>query len=281
MWAPLAQDSAVLPCAAVADDGLEAAWAEARRAWSDVVVGRDELAAWLDDRRDDGALPAYVTDLYLTCALARGDRAAVAAFDRVVLPRVRPAVARIARGDAAIDEVCQRVRVRLLVAGSDGPPRIAAYRGRGPLHAWLRVTAVRAALDFVREGAPAAAVDDVLAELGAAEPDPETRHLKDTYRADYAAALTAALAALPERARAQLRLHYVDGLPLAAIGRLYGVHESTASRWVRAALRDVADGARTRLVERLAVSGSAADSIARMVRSGLDLSIRAVLRDFS
>ena len=70
----------------------------------------------------------------------------------------------------------------------------------------------------------------------------------------------------------------MDGLRLAEIGRLYGVHESTVSRWVTRAAEEVADQTRRRLTDRLSLSGSSVDSLARLVRSQLDLSIARILR---
>jgi RNA polymerase sigma-70 factor len=121
--------------------------------------------------------------------------------------------------------------------------------------------------------------EDLLGELVAREPDPELRQMKELYRAEYASALRAAIASLGERERVLLRLHHVDGLRLAKIGALYGVTESTASRWLAAAAEKVASEATRRLREQLGVSPSSLASIARMVESGLDLSIHRLLRD--
>ena len=62
------------------------------------------------------------------------------------------------------------------------------------------------------------------------------------------------------------------------LARLYGVHETTAARWVARAAERVADDARRGLMARLALSPSSFDSVARMVLSNLDLSISRVLR---
>jgi len=139
------------------------------------------------------------------------------------------------------------------------------------------VAAARVALNLKRGEKQAPSTDEVLAELAALEPDPELAHLKRLYRAELGAALSEALAELPARQRAVLRLHYVDGLRLAQIGALYRAHESTVSRWVSAALSSVAAAAKRRLVERLALSASGVESIARLVQSQLDLSVRRIL----
>jgi RNA polymerase sigma-70 factor (ECF subfamily) len=171
--------------------------------------------------------------------------------------------------------VRQALRVRLLVTERDRR-RIDDYVGRGPLRGWLRVAALRVALNLKRATGPASA--DVLAELVSGEADPELRHLKSLYRAEFRAALEAALVALPERARAVLRLTYVDGLKLVQLARLYDVHETTAARWVSRAAADVAEDARGRLSAKLSLSPSSLESVARMVLSNLDFSIGRVLR---
>jgi RNA polymerase sigma-70 factor (ECF subfamily) len=213
-------------------------------------------------------------DLELARAVARGEPDAVKRFDREVAGEIAAAVRKVDRDPAFVDEITQRVRVRLLVADGDDPPRIGAYRGTGPLRAWVAITALRVALNAKRDAPPAG---DVLADVVDREPDPELRHLKTLYRAEYREALTGAIAALGDRERALLRLRFVSGLELAQIGKLYKVHESTASRWIAAAVEAVGTGARERLVHKLAITDATADSVARLVASQLDLSIARLL----
>jgi RNA polymerase sigma-70 factor (ECF subfamily) len=228
--------------------------------------------------RQAGALDENTADLVLAWAAARGDRTALRQVDGLIAA-IAPALRGIDGTPDFVDEVSQAVRVRLLVAAEPGSdPRIAAYRGRGPLGAWIRAAAMRVAIDRKRSAAPALAGADLLGDLVSGEPDPALRHLKTLHRADFQQALADALAALPDRQRAVLRLHHVDGLRLAEIGRLYGVHESTVSRWVTRAAEEVADQTRRRLTDRLSLSGSSVDSLARLVRSQLDLSIARILR---
>lgn len=118
---------------------------------------------------------------------------------------------------------------------------------------------------------------DPLVELADREPDPELRHLRQLYRTEFRDALAAALAAASDRDRALLRLRFVEGLELAQLGRMYRVHESTASRWLAAARAQVAEAARLHLMVRLTITTATADSVARMVVSGLDLSLARLL----
>jgi RNA polymerase sigma-70 factor (ECF subfamily) len=246
--------------------------------WPGMKLAPEQFAAQVEAlRRAGGALPEHLADLYLARAAAQGDAVAVRAFDERILAHIAPVVLRVDPKEDFIDEVRQLLRARLLVGEGGAPPRIIEYQGRGPLLGWVRVAAARVALNLKRASARPASTEDMLGELAATEPDPELRHLKTLYRAEFGTALHDALAALPERQRALLRLHYVDGLRLAQIARLYQVHESTVSRWVSSTVERVASGARHRLTERLALSPSSLDSVARMVQSHLDLSIRRIL----
>jgi RNA polymerase sigma-70 factor (ECF subfamily) len=231
--------------------------------------GGEDAIAHVAACRERGALIEHVGDLCLAFAAGRGDPEAVRRFEAYVATDIDAAARKL---DANTDELRQATRVRLLVGT---PPRIHGYAGRGPLRGWVGVAALRIALNSKR--GPALAADDVLAELVATEPDPELRHMKTLYRAEFREALAGALGELPKRERALLRLYYVDGMRLAQLARLYGVHESTASRWLAAATEAVATATRDRLVAKLAVSAATADSLAKMVASGLDLSISRLL----
>ena len=227
-----------------------------------------------------GAAPSHAADLALAWSVGRGDPIAARRFDALVGGELAAAARAIDRDPAFVDEVCQRTRIRLVVGDGDLPPRIASYRGTGPLRAWVAIAAQRVALNAKRDARPdgaATSSTDVLAELVDREPDPELRHLKTLYRAEFRDALAAALAGLDDRRRAVLRLRFADGLELAQIGRLYRVHESTASRWIAAALDEIARATRDRLEARLSITAATAESVTRMVQSQLDLSIARLL----
>jgi RNA polymerase sigma-70 factor (ECF subfamily) len=253
--------------------------------WRDAVraalvgsrVSTDEAIAHVETAVAAGASPVYAGDLAIAFAVGRGDAVVTRRFGDLVAADIAAAARAVDADPAFVDEIAQRTRVRLLVAEA-GAPRIAGYRGTGPLRAWVAITAQRLALNARRDAPRDAAGHDVLADVVDREPDPEIRHLKALYRVEFRESLTAALADLPDRARALLRLRFVEGLELAQIGRLYRVHESTVSRWISAALDDVGRATRRHLVARLAVTPETADSVARIVQSQLDLSIARLLR---
>jgi RNA polymerase sigma-70 factor (ECF subfamily) len=246
--------------------------------WSRVSI--DDVIAHVRAAIASGASPAHATDVALAYGVGAGDPASMKRFDEHVATDLTAAVRAIDADPAFVDEVCQHTRVRLVVGDGDGKPRITTYRGTGPLRGWVAIAARRIALNAKRDArtAPATTTDDVLADLVDREPDPELRHLRTLYRAEFREALSTAIAALPDRTRAILRLRFVEGLELAQIGRLYRVHESTASRWVTGALGEIAETTRAQLIARLAISAATADSVSRMVQSGLDLSVARLLR---
>lgn len=253
--------------------------------WRDAVVavvagtklGVDEAIAHVREALSAGASATHAADLALAWAVARGDAVAAKRFDALVGPEIVAAARAIDRAPAFVDEIAQQTRVRLVVGDGNGPPRVATYRGAGPLRAWAAIAAQRMALNAKRDARQSVG-DDVLADVVDREPDPELRHLKMLYRSEFRDALLAALASVPDRSRAVLRLRFVEGLELAQIGRLYGVHESTASRWASSALEAIAVATRENLIARLAISNETADSVVRMVQSQLDLSIGQLLR---
>lgn len=242
-------------------------------------LGVDDVVAHVRDAITAGASATHAADLALAFCVGKGDPTAVKRFEALVGGEITASVRGVDRDPAFVDEIAQRTRVRLVVADGEAPPRITTYRGAGPLKAWVAIAAQRLALNAKRDAKPAAgATDDVLADVVDREPDPELRHLKTLYRAEFREALVAALAGLSDRLRAVLRLRFVEGLELAQIGRMYRVHDSTASRWISGALEDTARATREALAARLAVSTATADSVARMVQSQLDLSIGQLLR---
>jgi RNA polymerase sigma-70 factor (ECF subfamily) len=239
-------------------------------------VALDDAVAHVDAAIAAGASPARAADLALAFAVASGDPVAARRFDDHIGGELATAVRAVDRDPVFVDEICQRTRVRLVV-GDGGAPRIASYRGAGPLRAWAAIVAQRAALRAKRSTIPERAPAAALADLIDREPDPELRRLRGRYRAELGDALAGALAGLADRARAVLRLRLVDGLELAEIGRLYRVHESTAARWITVATDDVATATRSRLATDAVVASEAAEAVARMVHSQLELGIARLL----
>jgi RNA polymerase sigma-70 factor (ECF subfamily) len=261
---------------------LQAAHARARAAWPGVEVELAEFAAWVTERgTDEASLEGLHTDdLYLACACARSDRAALRLFEARFGPRAE-AAARGLDGDRDFaSEVAQRVRTRLFTPRSDGgAPRITEYRGRGPLAAWVGVTATRLGLTLLREQKRAGRYDDERWAAALVAPitgDLEIDYLKEAHRGDLQRALEGACVDLPARERTVLRLAFVEGLTIDDIGGMYGVHRATAARWIQRGRAALMDLTRARLVQILNVSPEELSSFDRLLRSQLEVSLHGL-----
>ncbi len=255
----------------------------ARARWPGLRIDDADFTRHLARRLPDDvpareALVAISTDdLYLAFGCARGDKAALTAFDRAFLGEVGAFVASVDRSPAFADEVRQALRDRLLTR-LHGEPKIAEYAGRGALGGWVRVAALRIALNVRRGDRRAAAAGRACVEgaLGAGL-SPELELLRERCKDAFAEALRAAVSSLSDRDRMLLRLYHVDGLSLEAMGALYRVHLSTVSRWLTCARERVAEETTRRLRERLGVGRSEVDSIAALVMSQIDVSLTRLL----
>jgi len=219
-------------------------------------------------------------DLYLACAAAHGDSTAIAEIERCYFSWLHAAMARVAGVDDSNDLI-QLLRQKLFAAEPDELPKIGEYAGIGSLGAWLRVTAVRMALN-ARRGRKREAVhvnaDDHLDGL-ATRSSPEMEYLKSRYRNEFKYAFETAVAALSARDRNLLRLHFIDGLNIDQIGAIYRVHRSTAARWIAQARESIFLETQRLLRERLGLDNAEFDSLLALVKSQLDLSIHRYLTD--
>src|SRR5262245_8995676 len=106
----------------------------ARATWPQVRLRPERFAGFVAERfpeDGDGADPQKLAqlhgaDLYLACACAEGDRAALDALDQGPLSVCAAAAARVDRSPSFADEVKQALRQRLL-SPEDGRPRILDY----------------------------------------------------------------------------------------------------------------------------------------------------------
>ena len=251
----------------------------ARAAWPELDLDEAGFAAHVERCLADGgdAATLHAGDLWLAYGCSIGDDHAVTAFDREVLSQVGLLLGRMQPTPLLVDEVRQVLRDKLLVAMPGARPRIAEYAGRGPLQAWVRVAAVRAALDLLRAGGARTGADVEPDDLASDATSPELDYLRERYAPQFKAAFQEALRGLDSEQRNVLRLHVVEGLNIDEIGALFKVHRSTVARWIAAARQEVLAGARQRLRVELGLSAGEFDSLAGVVRSQLDLSVAKIL----
>jgi RNA polymerase sigma-70 factor (ECF subfamily) len=256
----------------------------ARARWPGIELADDAFVPYLAARLPDDA-PAgdalrvlCVEDLWLACAVARGEPAALRAFEDHCLRDVEPAISHLDGGSALASDVRDAVRERVLPASAGGQNKIADYRGRGDLRGWLRVVAVREALQLLRarrRETPIADGDHTLAaRLDEAVP---VTAMTDTERQAYREAFATALATLSPRERNLLRQQYLYGASVDELAALYSVHRATAARWVARIRELVLRRTRRQLGEVLRLSGDELDSVMGRLADHLDYSLRQTL----
>lgn len=284
---------AAAPAATDTSD-LEVALAQivrlAAEAWPGLAVTADEYIRYVGERVAAEAdartslAELQTDDLYLACACAKGLPRAIEAFET----HYRTLVGAIARRKAGpgVDEFALRDQLRrhLFVARPQAPAAIAQYSGRGPLGAWLRVTATRTAIGLRREAERERSGRSVERSLGhrllsasSVAADPELELLLRTCQNVLQEALQGSVEDLEPRQRTLLRLSLSDQHSVRQLGGMYGVHHATAARWLRDAHAALIAGVRARLGERLGVQSRELLSLVRAVRSQLDLTLSGAL----
>ena len=120
--------------------------------------------------------------------------------------------------------------------------KLGGYNGRGSLAGWLRVAVAHAAIDRFRRSSKLMSLDEMQETGGETIRVPQVQP-SDADQADsrwgpvLCAILTEQLRKLPPRDRLLLSLYYLQSVALKVIGRHFGVHESTASRWLESLRR--------------------------------------------
>jgi len=119
------------------------------------------------------------------------------------------------------------------------------FQGRSSLATWLRAVLAQRYVDRIRASRRTEPLPDDESFLTPAPALGGTNPEEPRCRAAVREALEAAIAALEPRDRLRLRCYYTQELTLAAIAKLFGEHEATASRQlarVRKDLRQAVEG---------------------------------------
>lgn len=242
-------------------------------------AGRELLAAPAADETTTGR----VTELWLACAIGRGDEGAARVFDQRYVAPLDVTLARMKLAPAELDEVKQLVRAKLLVRAPDDRgamrARVEEYAGRGRLAGLVQVAATREALTLLRGARRHAPPDDdELRDPVLGEADPALEGLKAKYRVAFRQAFAQAVAGLTAKQRNLLRLHFLGGVTLEQLAAMEGVHRATIVRWLREAREAALEATRAALGRTLGVRPDELASLHALAASRLDASLERVLR---
>lgn len=261
---------------ALADADVRRAHETGAAAWPDVGLDyetfRSHLAELGVTAQDAGVRAA---DLYLALGCAQGQSSAIAHFEREHVSNVHLYVQRSGLAPSMIGELRQCVRMKLLLGTA---PAIGRYRGVGALGAWVRVTAVRLAVDLAA-GAndKGQAASDILDLCASTDPNPELQAVKTLYRDRFRSTLQASFVRLGAREKALLRMHFLEELSLDRLAAIYQVHRSTIARWLVAIRNEVLADLRREFGLKGGASSAELRSLIGMLRSEVQVSARRVL----
>jgi RNA polymerase sigma-70 factor (ECF subfamily) len=255
---------------------LDELFAAGRAAWPKITLAADAFAKHLALHvKNESALDGiHASDLYLACAVSLHDRAALAAFEEQFMAKVPDFVLRLRIEREAIEEVQQKLRETLILGADGKPPKITEYSGKGALGGWLRVTAVRSALNHMRGRGPK--TQDVGEDISLAG-DPELAYVKEHAQDLFVDAFKRVLANLEANERTILRLHYIEGLTMDQLARLYQTPRSTIARRVADARQQILIATESLLRDERRLSPSAVASLIRDARSRLEVTLTRLL----
>jgi RNA polymerase sigma-70 factor (ECF subfamily) len=288
-YARVFAEAAGVPLADAAAVGAKLAslLAQAATTWPKVTVAADAFVAHLGRHARGAPDPVgfldavHASDLYLAFAVARHDRPALAYFEEHFMAHVPAYVLRVRVERDVVEEIQQKLRERLIlgaeaegVTTGERTPKIGEYSGKGALGGWLRVAAVRTALNQVRAAAPAGAATREEPSVAA---DPELAYIKEHAADLFTDAFQRVLARLDPEERAVLRLHYIEGLTMDQLARLYKTPRSTIARRIAEVRQQILEATEALLSDEKRLSPSAIASVIRQARSRLQVTLTRLL----
>jgi len=141
------------------------------------------------------------------------------------------------------------------------------YHGRSSLATWLRAVLAQRHVDRMRAGRRLERLPDeestAAAYVNASAPDPDRAPIEHAVRR----AFEVAIRSLPPRDRLLLSCYYVQNMKLAAIGRMLGEHEATASRHLARTRTTIREAVERRLRDE---HGMDDDAIAQCFRTAVE-----------
>jgi RNA polymerase sigma-70 factor len=214
----------------------------------------------------------HLEDLALASACAEGGEAAWEHFYATYRNYLRTTAAAILRRDSGSAEACELADSLFAelygLASGKGTERslFRYFHGRSSLKTWLRAVLAQRHIDSIRAGRRFEELgeDDEHDARQRALPGPLLQPAdphRHRYVALFSRALSEALEQLEPQEKERLRLYYAEEKTLAEIGRLLGEHESSVSRHLDRARRDLREEVENILRRGFAsANGSAAEA---------------------
>lgn len=219
------------------------------------------------------ALERHGAELYLALACGRRDDNAIRRLVHTYRPNLNVHLERSGFDASAQPDALQQLLLHLC-AGEH--PRILTYACKASLLGWLKVAALRFAINM-KPRAPVAESDACIfasSRLVAESANPEMRLTIEAAKPMFQAAVARAMSRLTDRDTTILRLFFVEGISNEGIGKLYGVHRATSARWIADIRRRIIEDIHGVLVSDFGMNSSEFNSLAPLIRSELNLSFK-------
>ncbi len=224
----------------------------------------------------------HVEDLFLALACSGGDRIAWEYFADTYLPVARRCAEQACRHLAQSEDLAHELVTKLL----EDRHRFAGYDGRGSLAGWLRVAVSHAAIDHFRRARRQVSIEEIeeaghavaLPSGGSGACEPGER-LDARWGPVLLAVLVEEIRRLLPRDRLLLSLYYAQGVPLKTIGRQFGVHEATVSRWLDRLRQDLRKRIEREMKRRHGIRSVELESLWRWVSEETDFSLREAISE--
>ena len=267
---------------------LVKAWNTSSGEWPDIKLEPDVYSRWLagcctaEANLVEQLEDVRASEVYLTCACARGDHKAVEALEEHYFPTVDWTIRRLQLPPEVADDLKQDLREDLfVVSGKSAFPLIAKYSGRGPLSSWLKVITRRmGGRRFRSKEREIPAGDDLLADMQPDHDEGELLQMQKLYTKEFHLAFSEAVKSLDERSRRVLRMHFVQKKSIDEIGEHFSTHRATAARWVHKAKLELIAEVRLTMLKRFQLQeGATFQSLLRFVAGRIDMTFNQVFGD--
>jgi RNA polymerase sigma-70 factor, ECF subfamily len=207
-------------------------------------------------------------DLYLATACARGSEAAWVLLEKQYHAQVREACRYYVRPFSDAEDLTEIVWTSLFLPGRGDQPRISSYDGLCSLSTWLRTIVIRRAINYRREKAHAAKQPHLMVDL----PDPRPSQAATNCYQKFEPILRDALKYVCDGLDCEdcqlLLWRFGEDMPLGAIARRLGVHQSTITRRIERLCEWIKNAARGVLAARHRMSNAQIDECFCLAGSG-------------
>src|SRR5258708_5839842 len=254
---------------------IEQAFDRGYSRWPDVSVSLDAFAARAAALQvDDDRLGRHGDDLFLVTGVLLGLPAAIQHFDSEFIAVAASVARRVDRRKSFVDDVAQELRLKLLTGDE---PRLRKFSCAGSLTEWLRVSALRTALNL-RRSDRLIVTEEFHLNVGLVGDGPDDAPIDGIYQDDFQKALEFGFHRLAARERTLLRLHFVDRLSIDRLAVMYGVHRATVARWLVTIRNQLFSEAKGHLAANHGFNTAEVKSLYRHLEGRVHITISRILR---